>query len=445
MRIRIWSILSIGFGTLIALVALSGWLAYVRATSTYAGISDLYQAEHDAQKALTAIRSDIAFSAILVRDFLLDPNLSSGSASSEMDQVRMKAAQELARLEQVIPKQQSGQLASLRKEVDVYWASLEPLVKADASERSRLRFSFVQKDIVPRRQAALRVLTQIEQFSSEAFRQHKSDIDSRNAGLAFYLGRMVGVTLVIAIFVAAISIWRMHSLERSADLQHKKVQAAEDQLRRLSQQLVRTQEEERRALSRDLHDQVGQMLTALSMSVGNLALLAEGGDGRATQELDVAKRLVTQALRSTRDLAMGLRPTMLDDLGLEAALEWYARQHAKLYGVPVSLKVHAPLGQLSDQQRTCIYRIVQEALNNSAKYAQARNVSVDVSSSDEFLFVEITDNGRGFDTSNGHGRGLGLLGMRERVAQLGGKLVIESSANRGTRISVALPLVQTAA
>jgi len=221
---------------------------------------------------------------------------------------------------------------------------------------------------------------------------------------------------------------------------HQKVQQAEADLRRLSQQLVRAQEEERRSLSRDLHDQVGQVLTALRMSIGNLENALQRSDEAISNELDLAKRLASQALRSTRELAMDLRPTMLDDLGLEAALQWHARQHAKIYGVPVSLEVKTPLEHLFEAQRLCVYRIVQEALNNSAKYSQASNVDVVVASSGNCVTVRIGDNGRGFDPSGAAGNGLGLLGMRERVAELGGTLSIDSNPNGGTRITAELPL-----
>jgi signal transduction histidine kinase len=176
------------------------------------------------------------------------------------------------------------------------------------------------------------------------------------------------------------------------------------------------------------------------MSLGNLELAVDGSEARAGRELELARRLAGQALRSTRDLAMGLRPTMLDDLGLEAALEWHARQHSKVYNVPVSIQVDAPLDRLSDAQRTCVYRIVQEALNNSGKYAQARNVEIAIAQSSGSVTLDIRDDGSGFETANNAGRGLGLLGMRERVAQIGGTLVIDSRQDCGTRISARLPL-----
>lgn len=445
LKIRIWPILILGFGTLIVLVALSGWLGFMRSGTTYARISELYQAEHKAQEALTQIRSDTSRSAILLRDFLLDPKLSSEVAKKEMHELRASTEEQLTRLDRLIPKRQTPTLLRLRERTVAYWSSLDPVLTRDARERSRLQYTFLQTDILPRRQAALKVVAEVQQLSAEAFLARKQDIDARNEGLAYYLARMAAVTLLIAAVVASLTVFKMHSLERMAELQHERVQEAEIGLRRLSQQLVGAQEEERKSLSRELHDQVGQVLTALRMSLGNLELSTAEQDARIVNEVELARRLVGQALRSTRDIAMGLRPAMLDDLGLAAALEWNARQHSKLYGIPVTVTVEAGLEQLSDAQKTCIYRLVQEALNNSAKYAEAQNINVVVAEADGSVKIGINDDGRGFDSRNSSKRGLGLLGMRERIAQLGGNLEIDSTPQQGTHISAHLPLVQTRA
>jgi signal transduction histidine kinase len=138
---------------------------------------------------------------------------------------------------------------------------------------------------------------------------------------------------------------------------------------------------------------------------------------------------------------MGLRPAMLDDLGLQAALEWHVRQQEKVCGVPIALEVKGALEELSEGQRTCVYRIVQEALNNAAKHSRAKNIAVNISCGSGEVTVHIEDDGIGFEHSNGRPRGLGLLGIRERVGELGGSLVIESSNTRGTSLSARFPLV----
>lgn len=441
MKIRIWPILIVGFGALIALIGLSGWLAYVGTNSTYTGISKLYETEYRTEESLTQIRAEIDQSAILLRDFLLDPKLPVEVAKSELDQIRASTQNHLLLLNRLVPSSQFQQLAQLRKQTTEYWKSLDPAIN-ETQHGARFGISLLQTEILPHRRAALRVIAEVQRLSYEAFQARRKEIDNRNTGLASYLAKLVGMTLLIAFAVAGVSVHRMHSLERTADLQHRQVQEAESGLRKLSQQLVRAQEEERRSLSRELHDQVGQVLTALRMSLGNVEKELDASERGAKRELDLAKRLAGQAMRSTRDLAMGLRPTMLDDLGLEAAIEWYGRQHGKLYGIPVSVQVRASLDGLSDAQKTCVYRIVQEALNNSAKYAQAQNVTVVLTSNGGDMRLEITDDGIGFDPSGSAGRGLGLLGMRERISQLGGHMIIESSPSQGTRIRADLPRVR---
>jgi len=439
-RIRIWPILALGFGALVVLVALSGWLVFVRATASYNGISELHDAEHETQEALTSLRSDIAVSAILIRDFLLDPGSSVESTRAELDRLRGQTGNDISRLQRLIPEQQVRKLGALHREVDGYWRSLDPMFQTEKGTRSQLNFAFLRSQILPRRRAALNVLAEVEHLNAEAMRQRRQEIDGRHAGFALYVGRMVAVTLLIALLVASVSLFRIYHLEQVANRQHRQVQSAEEELRRLSQQLVRAQEEERRVISRDLHDQVGQVLTALRISLGNSELLARESSPRVSQELELAKRLLAQALRATRDLAMGLRPAMLDDLGLQAALEWHVRQQEKVCGVPIALEVNGPLEQLSDGQRTCVYRIVQEALNNAAKHSRAKNIAVKISCGAGEVAVGIEDDGVGFESMNGKPRGLGLLGIRERVGELGGRLVVESSNTRGTSVSARFPL-----
>jgi signal transduction histidine kinase len=387
----------------------------------------------------------MSLTALLLRDFLLDSKTSSEMSRSDLDRLREETSADLSRLDALVPRQQSAQVATLRREVDQYLKSLDPLFTSDPTVRARLGFSFIQNEVVPRRRAALQVVSELEELNAQAFKQRRSDIDARNSGLASYVARTLGLVVLIAVVIAVVSAYRIYKVERTAELEHEQVQATEDELRKLSRQLVTTQEGERRALSRDLHDQVGQVLTALRISLANLEAATATVTPQPLQEWQLAKRLLAQALRSTRDIAMGLRPAMLDDLGLEAALEWHARQHAKICGTPVNLEISGNLAHLSDAQRICIYRMVQEGLNNAAKYAQANNITVRISSVGGTIEVDIVDDGVGFAADSGKPNGLGLLGIRERVAQLGGTLAVKSGALQGTSISARFPANQQVA
>jgi signal transduction histidine kinase len=209
-------------------------------------------------------------------------------------------------------------------------------------------------------------------------------------------------------------------------------------LRRLSQKLVRAQEEERRSISRELHDQIGQMLTAIQMQFDKIEASADS-PAETDHHLRDGKTLVDRTVRAVRDMAMGLRPSILDDLGLTPALEWQAREFTRRSGIPVRLKIDDDLNDMPDGHRTCLYRIVQEALTNCGRHARAKQVSVTLHGNEDLISLTVQDDGRGFDPKQLAKRGLGLVGMEERVRELGGRMTIHSEPASGTRLEVEIP------
>jgi len=181
------------------------------------------------------------------------------------------------------------------------------------------------------------------------------------------------------------------------------------------------------------------MMTALGIELGNLETL-RNTDSIFRTRMEDAKRLNADAMRALRDLAMGLRPSMLDDLGLQAALEWQGREFSRHTGVPATVHVESMLDDLNDEQRTCIYRVVQEALTNCARHANAKKVNVSMRAEGDCIDVVIQDDGNGFHPSIVKGRGLGLLGIRERVEAIDGRLRISSEPRKGTVIQVQIPI-----
>ena len=201
-------------------------------------------------------------------------------------------------------------------------------------------------------------------------------------------------------------------------------------------------EAERRSISRELHDQVGQSLGMLLVDAGQLGAMLPREMPGAQERVEKIKGVAEQTLQTVRDMALLLRPSMLDDLGLIPALEWQAREVAKRTGMKVRVTARDVDEGLPDTQKTCVYRVVQEALNNSARHAQARSVLVQVSRSNGNLMLVVQDDGTGFDVR--HASGLGLLGMEERVQRAGGQLRVESHFGKGTLLSVTLPLPNAA-
>jgi len=238
--------------------------------------------------------------------------------------------------------------------------------------------------------------------------------------------------------MAAFSTWKILGLERRAQAQYREVAEARGQLEQLSARLVQAQEDERRALSRELHDEVGQALSAVLVELRNLsAEFAIQSDGESAGHVETVKGLVENSVRVVRNMALLLRPSMLDDLGLVPALRWQAREVSKRTSMEVSVAAELVSDDLPDEYKTCIYRVVQEALHNCSGHAGATTVHIRVQQQPGRLALSIQDDGQGFDVRQT--KGLGLLGIEERVARLGGKCEIHSAVGSGTIVAVELP------
>jgi signal transduction histidine kinase len=181
------------------------------------------------------------------------------------------------------------------------------------------------------------------------------------------------------------------------------------------------------------------MLTALRMEIGRAERAHAVGSPTFSVTIGENKALIDRMMRLVRDLAMGLRPSMLDDLGLEPALAWQAREFSRRYNVPVDLSVNGDLERLPDPQRTCVYRVVQEALTNCAKHAAATEIHVEVVRGRSHLDVSVRDNGVGMTSPRDH-KGLGLTGIKERVKDINGSTAIHTSPGGGTVVHITLPV-----
>jgi signal transduction histidine kinase len=236
--------------------------------------------------------------------------------------------------------------------------------------------------------------------------------------------------------------WRIHQLKEARRGAQEREQILE-RLQALSRRLLEVQEEQRRHLARELHDEVGQLLTGLGL------LLKPKGDAPSAagpSRLEQAHGIVDQLLDKVRGLSFDLRPAVLDQLGLMPALPELFENYTKQTGVAVQFQHQNIEGRFAPDVETTAYRIVQEALTNAARHAGPLKdgVTVRVWSTNDALSVQIGDHGRGFDTELAltHGRTSGLAGMRERVTLLDGQLTIDSRPGSGTQITAELPLRQ---
>jgi PAS domain S-box-containing protein len=227
--------------------------------------------------------------------------------------------------------------------------------------------------------------------------------------------------------------------ERTLDLQH-----SEQRLRDLSAGILRRQEDERKRISRELHDEIGQALTAIRLNLEIVQQMSQAADKKPRKWIADTQRLVEQTLDATRRFSAELRPALLDDLGLLPAVRSYVKNFVERTGLKVSLKGDDSLEQLSGEIKTTLYRVVQEGLTNISKHARARAVTIALVKKANVCELEVRDDGRGFRaparTGRARSRGLGLLGIQERAHLLNGELSVQSKPGRGTRIRVVIPL-----
>jgi signal transduction histidine kinase len=224
--------------------------------------------------------------------------------------------------------------------------------------------------------------------------------------------------------------------------QHKqRLEESEIRLRELAAFLQTVREEERTRIARELHDELGQALTALRFDLGWLRGKCSAVDTLGTVAADrvgTALGVVEQSIVSLRRISEDLRPAMLDSLGLAAALEHHVAQFAERTGIPCRLEMNREEFDLAGDLSTAVFRIVQETLTNVARHADASAVEVSIEDTADGIHLCVADNGKGFDVTNRTSR-FGLLGVRERITILGGRLEIDSAPGKGTRITGWLP------
>lgn len=211
------------------------------------------------------------------------------------------------------------------------------------------------------------------------------------------------------------------------------------QLQALAERLRQVREEERKMVARDLHDDIGQILTAIKMDMTWVVRHLPKSKDEVHQRLSGSIELLNDGVQSVRRICSGLRPGVLDDLGLAAAIEWQANEFASRTGIPC--QVTAPPGELrlDGDRATAVFRIFQECLTNVARHAEAQSVRASLDQHDESLMLIVEDDGKGFRESEVAGS-LGILGMKERAQVFGGSVLVSSFPGNGTKITVKIPL-----
>jgi signal transduction histidine kinase len=429
LRLKTWLVAALGLGSLVALIALSMVASSRKAQDIYAQVDQLSAHHQRVEANLRRLRSDVNLSGIFVRDYLLDVAQERAPEYREqLTEFRRANIATLVDLETLIGR--DDRISGLRSKLDDYWEAFDPLFDWTLTEKILRSAAFLRREVVPRREAVLTIAQEIEELNNANLEAQRAEVARRHAAFRADLHRLLWQTVLVGLAVAVIVVLRLRILEHRSE-------EAERQMRELSQQLVNTQEEERKNLSRELHDHVAQVLTGLRMGLGRVERTS--GDTRVSAALAECKVLVDDMFRTVRDLALGLRPSMLDDFGLQAALEWHVRDFTRRYAINVELKMDGDFDALPEKHRTCVYRVVQEAMTNCVRHAQAETIRITISAGAGHLRVSVADDGIGLDPARRR-TGLGLRGIDERVKELQGSMTISQQPGNGTTLTVHLPV-----
>lgn len=434
--------LTLAFGLTVGLWFLTGYQFTRRMAEVERQSATINGRYANAQQVLSAVRVKILAGSVFVRDALLDPS----PEGMTLYQARVRETYDsidaaLSDYKPVIDSEEERErVARLRREIgDFRNTMLGVLADAD-NRRPDVARRLLQQRIVPKRELVLRVSDDVQSLNRGMFLQQQASIADIYRRTHGQVRNQLGLALLASLGIALIAFLYSTRLEnqlrlgRSRDLRHAQ------ELRQLSAQLLTAQEEERRTIARELHDEVGQVLTAIKVELS----LAQGDAiGVSDHAIENVRTIADGALQRVRDLSHLLHPAMLDDLGLQTAIEWHLRGFTARHDVRVDFTHEDTDERFDASTEVTAFRIVQEALTNVVKHASATAVKIDLRRCAGTLQLTVDDDGRGFELPDpaaaGARHGLGLIGIRERVAQLQGTLRIESASGRGTRLFVELP------
>ena len=434
MRLFLW----IGFGGLLALLSFVS-ISALSVVSRVEVENDRIRSDYlQRARVLEQLRSDIYLSGTYVRDFLLENEDQRAEAyRNDFSRTRRRIEEAIGKYHAIVRPEESGVFDALTKGISAYFGALEPALEWNAEQRRTRGRTFMREEVLPRRTTMINIAGRVGEVNQRQLEAGNVLISRLFAAFRTRLVVLSFLTLLVGLVLAAFSMQRIFKLEQETQARYREVEQARREAQRLSTKLVDAQEEERRRISRELHDEIGQALSALLVGIGNLNnAVPVNSDPTIPNQIGLIRNIAERCVSVVRNMSLLLRPSMLDDLGLVPALEWQARETSRGSGMRVSVLAETVPENLPDEYKTSIYRIVQEALHNSVRHARADNVRIQLQYTPDLLTLSIQDDGCGFPTKN---RGLGLLGIEERVRRLGGTLSIDSEEGSGTLLSINLP------
>ena len=440
--------LVVGFAIVFGLWLLSGYELVRSLRDVERRVTDVHDSMLRGEQVLDTVRTSVLLGSIYLRDALID----TGSPSreyyrEELDKIRADVERVLpAYLPEVESEVEREHWATLQTRLDQYWASREVAFAPNAPNTTAEAAALLRRSVVPARNSILEIVDAIAALQRTAQQRHDAEASLLYAEAQTRVLSMAGMAIIVGLIVAFVAARQVARLEREIERQRLAEGQNRRDLERLSARLVTAQEEERRSLSRELHDAVGQALTAIKMEMG-VALRGVETDSKARASLDEARAIAESTLQSVRDLSQLLHPSMLDDFGLPEALAAHLRGFSGRSGIRAQFTHERMDERLSPDIEVCVYRIVQEALTNVARHSGASSCTVALVRRDGMLHLTIEDDGRGIDTVAARAkdlpRGLGLIGMRERAQALSGTFIIENRHEGGTCVTVRLPIPAT--
>ncbi len=445
MRISKRTALVCGYGTAIGLLVFSAVQAFQIQDTLSEQHGAIYRAYVDQEEALSRLRRNVSFAANRARDFFLSTTIEHADAlKSQLDTLETDSRQAFARLKSIPRGVQP--LDGAEDELDRFWAALGPIPETMLDAGKGRQNEYLRREVVPRRNSVHEILNRLSDLARKDFeRAGRAILDSRrDSGRRLIV--LLALSFLAALLAAAYSVRHVERLEREAEGRYSAAARARRQFEQLSARLLEVEEEGRKRLSRELQSEIGQMLAMLEIEVAGAHNREPAPELR--ERLVRARSLVERAMETIRNVSLLLRPALLDDLGLVPALQYQVHEFLRRSGIDCEFSAEAVDERLPEGVKTCVYRVVQEALNNCEKHAGASRVRVTMRQEAECLSVDVEDNGRGFEMiRQGNGSrnpGLGLVGLRERAALVGGAVVVDSALGRGTRVSLSIPLSSSA-
>ncbi len=436
---RVRLILAVGLGGMILLMLAAG-IDAVRVLQAIREQSGLIQADAAARTGtLVSIRTKLLLSDTFVRDYLMDPDESrSAEDNSELRRAWSDLEQGLDAYAATPDSSEAEMAARLKRRIENYWESISPSLEWSDRQRREAGLAFYNSAVLPNRVSIVAITTEIDSAHSRQVAEAESQMAARFGNLRSELLWAFVLSLGAATLLAIGSAIYISRLEKENRLRYEQVAAGRVEMGRLSERLVAAQEQERKSISRELHDEVGQTLNALLVDAGNLQKRIPESDAQSRELLTSIQRLADTSVNEVRDIALLLRPSMLDDLGLTAAIQWQAREVSRRTGLAVKVSAEAEADDLPEGLSICLYRVAQEALQNVARHAQAKTVQIELKQNPGRLVLSVHDDGIGFDAENV--RGLGMVGMKERLRQMGGTLRVTSHPGSGTTVVAEVPV-----